>query len=88
MKWRLLRTPPFLKQYQKLPLSTRKKFDRQIEMLATQGMRHTGLSARKMVGQDDIWEARIDLHYRFTFQLQGDVIVLRRIGTHEIYRKP
>lgn len=88
MRLRFVRTQPFLKQYRKLPATIRKKFIRQIELLATKGVRNSGLSAKKMVNQDDIWEARIDIHYRFTFQIQGDTIVLRRIGTHEIYRKP
>jgi mRNA-degrading endonuclease YafQ of YafQ-DinJ toxin-antitoxin module len=40
-----------------------------------------------MVGRD-IWEARIDYHYRMTFVVKGDVLQIRRVGTHEIYRKP
>jgi hypothetical protein len=40
-----------------------------------------------MVGTDNVREARIDYHYRVTFQFNNHEIVLRAIGTHEIYRK-
>ena len=85
---RFLRTQTFLKDFVKLPQNIQQKFDRQTRFLVAYGVRHPGLSAKKMRGEAAIWEARIDIHYRFTFQLQGQVIILRRIGTHEIYRKP
>jgi mRNA-degrading endonuclease RelE of RelBE toxin-antitoxin system len=84
---KLLRSKPFIKQYFKLSTAIRKKVDRQILHLA-QNIRHPALSARKMVGVDEVWEARVDIHYRLTFNIQGDVIVLRHVGTHTIYRKP
>jgi mRNA-degrading endonuclease RelE of RelBE toxin-antitoxin system len=77
---------PFIKDYAKLPSAQRQKLDRQLIFLK-EGITHPGLNARKMAGQD-LWEARIDYHYRMTFALKGEVIELRRVGTHEIYRKP
>jgi hypothetical protein len=65
-----------------------KKFQRQLKTVTTLGIRYPGLSVRKMSGQTEIWEARIDEHYRFTFQIVDEVMILRRVGTHEIYRKP
>ena len=85
--WKLKRSKSFLKQYLKLPSPIRKKVDRQLRQLI-QDMRHPTLQAKKMVNQADIWEARIDLHYRMTFTLEREVITLRRVGTHEIYRHP
>jgi hypothetical protein len=64
-----------------------KKVDRQLTYLA-HDIRHPGLFVKKMVNQDDIWETRIDEHYRMTFQIYNDIIILRRVGTHEIYRQP
>ena len=84
---RFARTKPFTKQYAKLPLAIRKKVDRQIKHLA-QDIRHPAINAKKMIGVGDIWEARVDRQYRFTFQIQDDIIILRKVGTHEIYRKP
>ena len=59
---------PFSAQYAKLPRTIQKKVDRQLRHLTTD-MRHPALYARKMVGQEDIWEARVDIHYRLTFQI-------------------
>lgn len=81
------RTDIFLRQYRFLPLYIQKKADRQIVRLLAD-LRHPGLYAKKMMGQDDIWEARIDYHHRFTFQIVDDLVVLRRIGSHDILRTP
>lgn len=77
---------PFIKDYAKLPAPLRQKVDKQLELLK-QGLKHPGLAVRKMAGRD-IWEARIDYHYRMTFVVKGEVLQIRRVGTHEIYRKP
>ncbi len=84
---RAVRLDSFARQYQKLPLEVRRKVDRQIAILL-QGLRHPGLYAKKMTGQPDIWEARVDYHHRMTFQIQGDVIVLRAVGAHDVLRTP
>ncbi|MDL1867763.1 hypothetical protein FBR06_11190 [Betaproteobacteria bacterium PRO4] len=77
---------PFAKQYKKLPAIVREKFDRQLRRLV-KDPKHPSLRARKMVNREEVWEARIDIQYRFTFQFDEDDIVLRSIGTHEIYRQ-
>jgi hypothetical protein len=38
---------------------------------------------KKMKGTRNIWEARASLSLRITFQLTGDVIILRNIGHHD-----
>ena len=63
------------------------RVDRQLEYLA-QDIRHPGLRAKKVSGASDIWEARVDLHHRFTFKIVRDRVLLRRVGTHDILRKP
>jgi hypothetical protein len=35
-----------------------------------------------------VWEARITQGYRFTFQIERDVYVLRRVGKHDVEDKP
>jgi len=77
---------PFAKQYKKLPAKVREKFDRQLRRLV-KDPQHPFLRARKMVNREEVWEARIDIQYRFTFQFNDEDIVLRSIGTHEIYRQ-
>jgi mRNA-degrading endonuclease YafQ of YafQ-DinJ toxin-antitoxin module len=78
----------FQRDFQAIPTHIQKKFQRQLKTVITLGIRYPGLSVRKMSGQTEIWEARIDEHYRFTFQMVDEVMILRRVGTHEIYRKP
>ena len=40
-----------------------------------------------MVNRENVWEARVDFHYRFTFSVHSDRVILRSVGTHAIYRK-
>ena len=76
----------FKKQYQKLPEKQKKKLNKQLTLLATY-FQHPSLNAKKMSGKDDVWEARVDYHYRFTFEIENDIVKLRSVGTHDIYRK-
>jgi len=78
---------PFTKDFKKLPDKQKKKVNKQIKLLA-QDLFHPSLNTRKMTGHPDVWEARIDYHYRMTFKIDKTVLKLRRVGTHEIYRSP
>jgi len=73
--WRTL--PPGVKR------RARKKFD-----LLLKDPRHPSLGLKKMKGYQEIWEGRITRDYRFTFQITGQGYLLRRIGSHDILRKP
>jgi mRNA-degrading endonuclease RelE of RelBE toxin-antitoxin system len=77
----------FVTDYSKLEASLQKRIDQKIKLLST-NPRHPGLRVRKMVNQKRIYEARVDIHNRMTFEIQGELILMRRVGTHEIYRKP
>jgi len=83
---RIGRTKPFLKQYAKLHPATHEKIDRLL-VLMTSNLSHPGLNTKKMRGTD-IWEARVDQHNRMTFHITGDLIVLRKVGPHDILKKP
>lgn len=80
-------TPSFLKAYRQLPSSIQKKVDRNLQFLLND-ITHPGLQAKKMTGMGGIWEARVDLHYRFTFEFSSGVICLRTVGSHEILDHP
>ena len=71
----------FLKGYAKLAESIRKKTDRQITMLL-QDMFYPSLNTKKM-GGENIWEARVDKHYRLTFSKKEDTITLLTVGPHD-----
>ena len=36
------------------------------------------------MGGANIFEARIDIHYRFTFQITGEEIYILTIGPHDL----
>lgn len=84
---RAVRSQSFLRSYALLPPAVRTKVDRQVIYLS-QNIRHPGVHARKMDGVGDIWEGRVDQHYRFTFEIDGDTVVFRRVGTHAILKNP
>ncbi len=85
MKIRYLK--PFTKDFKKLPEAKKKKVTKQIKFLS-KDLYHPSLNTRKMKGHDDIWEVRVDYHYRMTFKIIGETLSLRRVGTHEIYHNP
>jgi mRNA-degrading endonuclease RelE of RelBE toxin-antitoxin system len=77
----------FFVEYENLERSVQKRIDRKLQLLS-QNIQYPGLGVKKMVNTGNIYEARVDIHNRMTFQIHGDIILMRRVGTHEIYRKP
>ncbi len=80
-------TPDFTRQYEKLTPPIRKRTDEKLQFLLIE-LRHPSLQIKKMQGFEGIWEGRISRNYRFTFQMEGDTYILRKVGKHEILRKP
>ncbi len=78
---------PFSKHYTKLPPSVRKKVDRQLQTLAA-NFRHPSLHTKRIKGSEDIWEARVDYKNRFTFQIANGIIILRKVGPHDVLKQP
>ena len=79
---KFVRTEQFKHSYQKLPPLIQRQVDRKLILLST-NLRHPSLRAKKIQGLKDIWEARITKSYRFTFQIEGDFIILRHVGSHD-----
>ncbi len=75
------RSNSFKKSYQKLPSQIRKKFEKQLKFLV-ENPQHPSLRARKKSGEE-IYEARIDYHYRFTYQIGTGVLFMLSIGPHD-----
>jgi len=74
--------------YRKLPTAIRRKALRQIHRLA-QDLRHPSLQVKRIQGTPGIWEARVDIRHRMTFEFEGDILFLRVIGDHdEVLRRP
>ncbi len=69
------------KGYQKLPATIQRKVDKQFLHLLN-NYRHPSLHTKKQQGAD-ILEARIDYHYRFTFVVEEEKILILSIGMHD-----
>jgi len=39
---------------------------------------------KKIQGVQNRWEGSITMKYRFTFHFEGDTVVFRAVGTHDI----
>lgn len=79
---RLARTNRFKRGYQKLKTEDKALADKAIRFLATD-LRHPSLRVKKIKGTEDIWEARVSRSIRMTFEMHGDLLVLRNIGKHD-----
>jgi len=73
--------PEATEQLSKLPKQVQNKANRQFTALLT-NYRHPSLRTRK-TGGGNIYEARIDIHYRFSFQIVGEEIYILIIGPHD-----
>jgi mRNA-degrading endonuclease YafQ of YafQ-DinJ toxin-antitoxin module len=83
----LLFTPHFDRLFRNLSQDTQ---ERAYEKLALylQDAAHPSLRVKRIKGSPGIWEMSITMSIRITFQVEGDKVLLRRIGTHEILRRP
>lgn len=82
------RTDPFASDYRSLPRAVQRRTDKAIRLLFND-LNHPSLRAKKIQGTDGIWEARVTAAYRMTFEIaDGDILRLRRVGTHKILTAP
>ena len=78
----------FKKACKVLPRNIQDKVDKQIEILEVNYL-YPSLHTKKIKGTEGIWEVRIDIHYRMTFEIIGDTIYLRTVGNHdEVLKNP
>jgi len=61
----------FKKSYKNLPSDIQKKVDKQLILLVN-NFNHPSLYTKKIKGRQGIWEGRVDIHYRFTFEIVED----------------
>lgn len=80
-------TKSFKKNYQILPEDIKKRTKKQLRVFIG-NPRHPSLRVKKMQDPRDIYEGRITYSYRFTFQVEGEIYILRKIGSHDILKNP
>lgn len=80
------RLKSFAKDYQGLSSEERTKVEKTLEILF-ENPRHPSLQVKRIQGTRNLWEARVDLKRRITFQWEGNLLLIRRIGFHNIIQK-
>ena len=80
-------TPRFVRQLRRLPTAVRRIAYEKLELLL-QNPGHPSLRVKRMRGNENTWEMSVTMNYRITFQMDDESIMLRRIGTHDVLRKP
>lgn len=80
-------TRSFEKDYRKLPSEIQCQCDETLQQLIADP-RYPSLRLKKMEGFRNIWEARVSYHYRLTLTIDGEVYIVRRVGTHSIFKNP
>jgi mRNA-degrading endonuclease RelE of RelBE toxin-antitoxin system len=84
---KLLFTKTFIRDYRKLPQDIQQLTDKQLGLLLS-NPRHPSLNLKKIQDPRDIWEGRITMSYRFTYNITEDTYILRKVGTHDVLRNP
>ena len=84
---KLILSRPFEKAFARLPKEIRESAYQKLELLL-ENPSHPSLQVKKMRGTSSIWETRLTLSHRLTFEIGADAILLRKIGAHDILRNP
>jgi mRNA interferase RelE/StbE len=79
---KLTRTARFKKAWKELNGEEKDLSRKALRNLVTD-IRYPSLRVKKMQGVTNIWEARVSLSIRLTFQITGDMLILRNIGRHD-----
>jgi len=80
---KIQRTGRFKEAYGKLDLPIRRKVEKALRLFI-ENPYHPSLHTKKMQGTDTVFEARVDIHYRFTFDVQpGGIYRLRNLDNHD-----
>ncbi len=79
---RIARTARFKKAWEQLSKSEKSLARKAVTNLALD-IQYPALRVKKIKGVEHIWEARVSLSLRMTFQIDGNTIILRNIGRHE-----
>jgi mRNA interferase RelE/StbE len=72
----------FKEKVQLLHPDTQKALKSKLELM-DQNPKHPSLRTKKIKGSSDIYEARITMNHRMTWQYYNDGILLRNIGEHD-----
>lgn len=81
-------TVQFERSYEKLSELEKESVQKALSLLETDPG-YPGLHIKKLQVRADIWEARPSKRLRMTFQIEGEMIILRNAGEHDrVLRRP
>lgn len=83
----LVFTPCFDRLFRHLPKEIRERTYAKLALYA-EDPSHPSLRVKPVKGAPGIWEMSISMSYRITFQVEGERVLLRRVGTLDILRQP
>ncbi len=78
----LVLTRRFRRAYRSLSAEEQKRVQTALRRMA-ENLRHPGLRVKRIRGTHGIWEARASRSLRLTFEVEGDKIILRNVGSHD-----
>ena len=84
---KIFRSRRFEKDYKRLPEHIKEAFKKQLSLFFS-NPHHPSLDIKKMQDPRNIWRGKITEGYRFTFQVEEDAYLFRRIGPHDVEREP
>lgn len=81
-------TEQFEQAYEKLTSIDKRSVRKALAQLGN-NMKYPGLRVKKMEGRKGVWEARSSKRLRMTFEITGEIIVMRNVGEHDkVLKKP
>lgn len=78
----LVFTNRFRRAYQRLPQNVQAKVQKSLRLL-DENPRHPSLQVKQIQGVKGIYEGRVDRKYRFSFEFDGDDLILRNVDNHD-----
>ncbi|MEK6732829.1 MAG: hypothetical protein AABY55_04305 [Candidatus Omnitrophota bacterium] len=85
-KNKIIYIPHFKRDYKKLTSIAKEKVKKAI-FLMEDDLRYPSLQVKKIKGTKNIWEARASESLRITFNMEGNVIILRTTGEHDVLKR-
>ena len=79
--------PRFKKNYKKLSALSRERVNEALIQMEY-NLKHPSLVVKKIKGTKNIWEARASRSLRITFNQEGNTIILRTVGEHDVLKHP
>ena len=80
-------TPSFDRLFRRVPKRIREATYEKL-VLYRDNPSHPSLRIKRMRGTDRFWEMSVTMNHRVTFEVDENRVLLRRIGTHDVLRKP